>query len=171
MAVLDILKFPDPMLKGKARPITRIDDDIRQLARDMAQTMYSAPGVGLAAPQVGRPVRLIVVDVMSGQNGGDLRTLINPEIVRSEGETVFEEGCLSVPDVREEITRAGSVTVKALDLDGNEVSIEAEDLFAIVLQHEIDHLNGILFIDRLSKLKQGLIKKKLKKAQANADAL
>lgn len=168
MALLEIHTFPDPVLREEAKPVDRIDDEIRKLASEMAQTMYSAPGVGLAAPQVARSVRIIVIDLQSGEGGGELLTLINPEIIRAEGETRYEEGCLSVPDVREEVTRAKSVTVQALDLEGKEMTIDAEDFFAVVLQHEIDHLNGVLFIDHLSRLKQSMIKKRLKKAAEQA---
>lgn len=164
MALLEIMTYPEPVLRKKAEPIRDIDDDIRQLASDMVQTMYAAPGVGLAAPQVGRSVRLIVVDVKSGDGGGELHTLINPEIISRDGEILFEEGCLSVPEVREEVKRASAVTVLALDIEGKPITLQAEELLAVVLQHEIDHLNGVLFIDHLSRLKQGLVKKKMKKA-------
>jgi peptide deformylase len=170
MAILEIKEYPEPVLRKKAEPIDIIDEEIRQLARDMAVTMYAAPGIGLAAPQVGRSIRMIVVDLMSGEGGGELITVINPEIVRAEGEVVIEEGCLSVPDVREDVTRPGEVTVKGLDLDGKEIIVEADDLFAVCLQHEIDHLNGVLFIDHLGRMKQSLLKKKLRKAAAEKAA-
>jgi peptide deformylase len=169
MALLEIQIYPEPVLRQKAAPIAQIDDEIKTLASNMAQTMYAAPGVGLAAPQVGQSVRLIVVDIQSGEGGGELLTLINPKIVKADGEIRHEEGCLSVPDVREEVKRANAVTVEALDLDGKELTIEAEDFFAVVLQHEIDHLNGVLFIDHLSRLKQSMVKKRLKKAAAEKD--
>lgn len=165
MALLDVITYPDQVLREKAASIENIDEAIRKLASDMAQTMYAAPGIGLAAPQVGQSVQLITLDIQQGEKG-HLHTLINPEIVDSEGEIVYEEGCLSVPDIREEVTRANKVTVKALNLEGKPFSIEGEGLMAVVLQHEIDHLDGFLFIDKLSKLKQALIKKRLKKAKA-----
>lgn len=166
MALLEIKTYPDPVLRKKAATVDVIDDQIRQLARDMAHTMYAAPGIGLAAPQVGRSIRMVVIDLASGEGEGDLITLINPEIVSRQGETTSEEGCLSLPEIREEVLRASSVTVKALDLDGKEQVYQGEELFAICLQHEIDHLDGVLFMDHLSRLKQGLAKKKMKKAAA-----
>lgn len=165
MALLEIKTYPDPVLAKKAAPIDTIDEKIKTLASDMAQTMYAAPGIGLAAPQVGESVRMIVCDLQSEEYGKGLHVLINPEIVRKEGEVVWEEGCLSVPEIREEVKRAQSVTVQALNLDGERISLEAEDLFAVCLQHEIDHLDGVLFVDHLSRLKRSLIKKKLKKAE------
>jgi peptide deformylase len=168
MALLEIRTYPDEVLRKKAEPVEKVTAEIRELAQNMAQTMYAAPGIGLAAPQIGESVRMIVIDILGGEEGGELHTLLNPEIVESTGESIGEEGCLSVPDVREEITRAQYVTVKAHDLDGNTVTLRAEDMLAVCLQHEIDHLNGVLFIDHLSRLKQTLLKKKLKKAAKEA---
>lgn len=168
MALLEINTYPDEVLRKKALSIEKIDERIIKLAGDMAQTMYAAPGVGLAAPQVGQSVRMITIDTQQGEIG-HLYTLINPEIIGAEGEILYEEGCLSVPDIREEVTRAEKVVVRALDLEGNPFTIEGEELMAVVLQHEIDHLNGVLFIDKLSKLKQGMIKRKLRKAKAEQD--
>jgi peptide deformylase len=163
MAALEILHFPNPILKQKSRPIQKIDPAIRQLAQDMAETMYSAPGVGLAAPQVGHPLRLAVIDVTPHDQPKNLLVLINPEIVATEGECTWEEGCLSVPDYSEEVKRCEKVVVRYRDLEGKEAEITGEGLLAIALQHEIDHLDGILFIDRLSLLKRRLIKKKFQK--------
>ena len=168
MAVREILLIGDPILARKAEPVASVDEEIVRLARDMVETVHAAPGVGLAAPQVGVGKRLIVVDMSVGENKDDLIVLINPEIVSKEGEAVGEEGCLSVPDIRENVTRPYKVVVRALDLEGRPVEIEGEDLLARALCHEIDHLDGILFVERLSALKRALIKKKLKKNAAPA---
>jgi len=163
MAVLEILKFPDPKLKKKSLPVEKIDDNLCQLVRDMAETMYSAPGVGLAAPQVGQRIRLVVIDVTPANQPKNLLVLVNPEIVSTEGECTWEEGCLSVPDYSEEIKRKEKVTVRCQDLEGKTVEVTGEGLLAIALQHEIDHLNGVLFLDYLSSLKRALYKRKQKK--------
>ncbi len=166
MALLEIITYPDAELKKIAKPIDEITDQIVELAHNMAQTMYGAPGVGLAGPQVGKSLRIIVLDLQSEEDGSKLFTLLNPEIIEKEGEVTWEEGCLSLPDVREDIARFRRIKLRALDLEGKEITMEAEDLLAVVLQHEIDHLDGILFIDHLSRLKQALLKKKLKKEAA-----
>jgi len=158
-----ILTFPDPVLKQKAAPITVITDEVRQLARDMAETMYDAPGVGLAAPQVGVLQRLIVIDVAAKDEAPQLITVINPVIVQGEGEVYEEEGCLSVPDFSANVRRYETVVVKGLSLDGQERVWQADGLLAIAFQHEIDHLEGTLFVDRLSPLKRELFIKKAKK--------
>lgn len=158
-----ILTFPDPVLKKKAVPVTIINDDIRQLAKDMAETMYDAPGVGLAAPQIGVPQRVIVIDVAGKDEAPQLITAINPIIVHGEGEVYEEEGCLSVPNFSANVKRHEKVVVKGLSLDGQERVWQADGLLAIAFQHEIDHLEGILFVDRLSPLKRELFLKKLKK--------
>ncbi len=163
MAVLEICTFPNPVLKQKSRPIQKIDPKILQLVQDMAETMYSAPGVGLAAPQVGHSLRLAVIDVTPADGPKDLLVLINPEIVAAEGECTWDEGCLSVPDCNEEVKRSKKVVVRYQNLQGENAEITGEELLAIALQHEIDHLEGILFIDRLSPLKRRLIKKKFQK--------
>jgi len=163
MAVLKICTFPDPVLKQKSRPIQTIDPKVLQLVQDMAETMYSAPGVGLAAPQVGHSLRLAVIDVTPADQPKNLLVLLNPEIVASEGECAWDEGCLSVPDCNEEVKRSKKVVVRYQNLQGETAEITGEELLAIALQHEIDHLDGILFIDRLSPLKKRLIKKKLQK--------
>jgi len=163
MAVLEILKFPDPKLKKKSLTVEKINDKLRRLVEDMAETMYSAPGVGLAAPQVGHLLRLAVIDVTPANQPKNLLVLINPEIVATEGECTWEEGCLSVPDYSEEIKRKEKVVVRCQNLEGDTMEITAEGLLAIALQHEIDHLNGVLFLDYLSSLKRALYKRKQKK--------
>ncbi|MDR1708814.1 MAG: peptide deformylase [Candidatus Accumulibacter sp.] len=161
MSLLPILRFPDPRLKKQAAPVRAIDADLRRLAGDMAETMYEAPGIGLAAPQVDVLKRLIVVDVSEARDG--LLTLVNPEIVESEGVQVCEEGCLSVPGIYDKVERAENVTVRYLDLDGKEQTIEADGLLSVCLQHEIEHLDGKMFVDHLSRLKQARIRAKLAK--------
>ena len=161
MALLNILRFPDPRLRNKATPITKVTDKIRQLADDMLETMYEAPGVGLAAIQVNVKKRLIVIDI--SEDKSQPLVLINPEVISSEGEREHEEGCLSVPEAYEMVTRADKVRVKALDRDGKEIEFDADDLLATCVQHEIDHLEGKLFVDYLSNLKRQRIKKRLEK--------
>jgi len=166
MAVREILIIGNPILSRKADPVGRIDEGIVRLAEDMVETMHAAPGVGLAAPQVGVSKRLIVVDLSVGQNKDQLIVLANPEIVSKEGEAVCEEGCLSVPEIRENVTRPYRVVVRGRDLQGREIEVEGEDLLARALCHEVDHIDGILFVDKLSPLKRTLVKKKLKKSAA-----
>ena len=163
MAILEILKYPDPRLSKIARPVENITDDIVQLINDMLETMYAAPGVGLAANQVGALYRIVVLDVDHENPQKKVYKLINPSIVRSEGEILWEEGCLSVVDFTAEVRRAARVEVAALDDHGKETKIEAEGLLAVALQHEIDHLDGKLFIDRISRLKRDLYTRKRKK--------
>jgi peptide deformylase len=164
MAILEILQYPHPILKKKTQPIQKIDPTIRRLIQDMAETMYAAPGVGLAAPQVGHPLRLAVLDITPANQAKNLVVLINPEIVVTEGECLWEEGCLSVPDYSEEVKRKKKVVVRCQNLAGENLEVVGDNnLLSIALQHEIDHLDGILFIDRLSKLKRDLFKKKLQK--------
>ncbi len=158
-----ILTFPDPVLKQKALPVTIITDELRHLARDMAETMYDAPGVGLAAPQIGVLQRLIVIDVAAKGEPPHLITAINPTIIQTEGEVFEEEGCLSVPNFSANVKRHERVVVKGLSLDGQERVWQADGLLAIAFQHEIDHLEGTLFVDRLSPLKRELFLKKAKK--------
>jgi peptide deformylase len=164
--VRDIVIWPDPILKKPAAPVARVDDDVRRLLDDMAETMYAADGVGLAAPQLGVSKRLVVIDTSPRQEGQKLLHLVNPEIVKTEGETTYTEGCLSVPGEAEEVERAAKVWVRALDRDGKAIEIEGEGLLGIALQHEIDHLDGILFVDHLSSLKRDLIRKRMKKLKA-----
>ena len=167
MALLPILRYPDPRLHLKAKPVERVDDEIRRLVDDMAETMYEAPGIGLAAIQVNVQKRVIVVDV--SEDKSSLMALINPVIVERRGEQTCEEGCLSVPGIYEKVTRAEEVTVEALDRDGKPFRIEADDLLAVCIQHEIDHLDGKVFVEYLSSLKLNRIKTKLaKKARITA---
>ena len=162
MAVLDILRYPDSRLHTVAKPVDVVDDAVRRLVADMAETMYEAPGIGLAATQVNVHRRIIVIDVSDARD--DLKVFINPEIVASSEESkVYEEGCLSVPGIYDEVERPDRVTVKALDPDGNEFVTDADGVLAVCLQHEIDHLNGKVFVQYLSRLKQSRIKSKLSK--------
>lgn len=158
-----ILTYPNPLLKKKSAPVTIITDEIKSLVKDMAETMYDAPGVGLAAPQVGINQRVIVIDVSGKDEAPDLIVAINPIIIHAEGEAYEEEGCLSVPKYAANVRRHASVVVKGLDIDGKEKTWHADDLLAIAFQHEIDHLDGILFIDHLSPLKRDLFQKKMRK--------
>lgn len=161
MALLNILKYPDPKLHMVSEPVAVVDDEIRQLVDDMTETMYEAPGIGLAAPQVDVRKRLIVVDITEERQG--LRAFINPEIIKSSGTEETEEGCLSVPGVYAPVQRAEKITVRALDRDGQVFELDADGMLAVCIQHEIDHLDGKVFVDYLSKLKQERIRKKMKK--------
>lgn len=161
MTLLTIHTYPDTCLRKRAKMVTRFDDDLARLTQDMAETMYDAPGVGLAAPQLDINQRVVVIDVSEDKN--DLRVLINPQISRMEGEQEYEEGCLSIPGEFGIVRRAAQISVQAQDLNGDQFEFEAEGLLSICVQHEIDHLNGILFIDHLSRLKRDRIKKRLKK--------
>lgn len=161
MAALTILNYPDPRLHKVAKPILEVDDEIRQLIDDMAETMYAAPGIGLAATQVNQHIQLIVIDTSKEQN--DLLVLVNPNIVAKSGLQDHEEGCLSVPGVYETVTRAENVTVEALDRNGKKFKLNADGLLAICIQHEIDHLLGKVFVEYLSPLKRNRIKTKLLK--------
>lgn len=161
MAQLPILEYPDPRLRIRAKPVTEFDAELRQLAADLLETMYAAPGIGLAATQVDVHKRILVVDVSEERN--EPLCLVNPEIVRAEGQVSYEEGCLSVPDVFESVDRAEQIEVSALDENGERIEIEAEGLLAICIQHEMDHLDGKLFVDYLSVLKRDRLKKKTRK--------
>lgn len=163
MALLKIRKFPDTVLKQPAEPIANIDAHLNSLLDSMAQTMYAAPGVGLAAPQVGESLRAVVLDTEHEDPGKHLLKLINPQIVEAEGKITWEEGCLSVVDYSAEVERAARVLVRAWTPEEKEIEIEAEDLLAVALQHEIDHLEGKLFIDRISRIKREFYRRKLKK--------
>jgi peptide deformylase len=165
MSLRDVLKFPDPRLREISKPIVEIDDAVRELARDMCEVMYDEPGIGLAAPQVGVPLRLIVVDTEWNQEDAERNPLIlvNPEITSREGTITWTEGCLSVPDFEADVERSERVRLVAQDLEGEEVVIDAEDLPAVCFQHELDHLDGVLFIDRISRLKRSFYVKKRKK--------
>jgi peptide deformylase len=161
MALLPILRYPDPRLHKKAAPVERVDETIRKLIADMAETMYEAPGIGLAATQVDVHKRVIVIDV--SEDKSKLLAFVNPEILERAGEQVCEEGCLSVPGIYEKVTRSERVKVRALDVRGEPFTLEAEGLLAVCVQHEIDHLDGKVFVEHLSQLKQGRIKAKLAK--------
>jgi len=163
MALLRIRKFPDEVLKRPARPVENINGDLNLLIDSLAQTMYAAPGVGLAAPQVGESKRIVVLDTDHEEPGKHLLKLINPRVVEAEGKIIWEEGCLSVIDYSAEVERAAKVLVRAWTPEQQEIEIEAEELLAVALQHEIDHLDGKLFIDRISRIKRELYRRKLKK--------
>ena len=163
MATLEILHYPDPRLRQKAEPVAEVTQEIRQLVEDMAETMYAAPGVGLAAPQVGESLRLFIVDIAGEGEPSDLHVFINPEIVQTEGKQLWREGCLSFPEVAEDIERAAEVTVKALDENGQPFELSAEGLLAVAIQHENDHLDGVLLLDRLGLLKRRIIHRKMLK--------
>ncbi len=160
--------YPDSILRQKCEPIVRVDDDIVLLARQMRATMITEQGVGLAAPQVGKRLRLFVADVSDKQN--QPLVIINPVIRHTEGEITFQEGCLSVPDVRASVNRARAITVSGLSLAEEEITINAEDFLAVCIQHEIDHLDGILFFDHITMLKRGRLLQKYKKERAQADS-
>lgn len=168
MALLNILNYPDPRLHRIATPVEKVDDNIRQLVRDMAETMYAAPGIGLAATQVDVHKRVIVIDI--SEDKSDLRVFINPRILESSGTQEYEEGCLSVPGVYETVERAERIRVEALDAEGKTFTLEAEGLLAVCIQHEMDHLLGKVFVEYLSPLKQNRIKTKLKKRQRELTA-
>jgi peptide deformylase len=163
MAIRKILHYPDPRLRRKALPVDTVDDEIRTLIDDLAETMYQAPGIGLAAPQIDVSKRVLILDISEARN--ELRVFVNPKLLTQEGEQTMEEGCLSVPGVYDEVTRAEKVTVRALDRDGKPFELEADGLLAACVQHEIDHLDGKLFVDYLSRLKQRRTRKKLEKQQ------
>ncbi len=161
MALLDILIYPDPRLRQRAAPVQRVDDEIRRLVDDMAETVYHAPGIGLAAVQVNVPKRVVVIDISDDQTA--LQVFINPEIIERHGTHEMEEGCLSVPGVFAPVSRAESITVRALDRDGTPFELRADGLLAVCIQHEIDHLDGKVFVDYLSRLKQDRVRKRLQK--------
>ena len=164
MSILEVLTYPDRFLGQPTKAVENIDGKIQKIIDNMAETMYNAPGAGLAAIQVGLNKSIIVFDSLPGETEKSLHVLLNPEIFESDGEIISEdEGCLSVPDFRADVKRSASVLVKAIDREGNPLQIKAEGYLAIVLQHEIDHLNGILFIDRISSLKRELYKRRIKK--------
>lgn len=167
--IYPIVKFPDPILQKPAEPVTVFDAKLRQLVDDMFASMYDAQGIGLAAPQIGISQRLTVIDVSFQKNPEDKIVLINPEIVEKSGKQVEEEGCLSLPEIRDRVVRAAQVKVRAQDADGKPVEVEGTELLARALQHEIDHLDGILFIFRLSRLKRDLQLRKIRKLQKAGD--
>lgn len=163
MGVLKILEFPDPRLRIKAAPVPAVTDDIRQLAADMLETMYAAPGIGLAATQVDRHIRMVVLDV--SENRDQPQVLINPQILSRDGQETSDEGCLSVPGVTEGVERAASIRVRALDTDGQSREFSADGLLGVCIQHELDHLEGKLFVDYLSELKRQRLKKRAVKVR------
>jgi len=163
MAVLEILEFPDPRLRTVAEPVDAVDDDLRGLIDSMLETMYDASGIGLAATQVNKGIRVVVMDL--SEDRSDARVFINPEIISREGSQKCEEGCLSVPGVYAEVKRAERVRVRALDGEGQPFELDAEGLLAVCIQHEIDHLDGKVFVDYLSPLKRRMVEKRLRKQQ------
>jgi len=171
MAVREILVYPDPRLREKAEPVAQVDDSIRALVEDMAETMYAAPGVGLAANQIGVLKRVFVIDIADDEEPSNLMVFINPEIIDTTGTQTYQEGCLSFPGGSEEIKRAERVRVKALDINGKPFELDAEGLLAVAIQHENDHLNGVLMIDKLGPIKRRRLGQKIKKArETQADA-
>lgn len=171
MTIRPILTAPNPILRQKSRPVEVVDDAVRTLMDDMLETMYAAPGIGLAAIQIGEPLRVIVMDLAGSDEEPEPRYFINPVIVNPSGETKpYEEGCLSVPDFSDEVERPARCKVEYLDYSGAPQTLEAEGLLAVCIQHEMDHLEGVLFIDRLSRLKRDRVLKRLKKEQRLAAA-
>ena len=166
MAIRDILHYPDPRLRNRAEAVARVDDEVRQLVDDMLETMYAAPGIGLAAIQVNVPKRVVTIDI--SEHGDQPLCLVNPEILELAGSVETEEGCLSVPGIYEVVQRAEWIRARALDRDGRDFEFEAEGLLAVCVQHEIDHLDGRLFVDHLSQLKRQRIRKKAHKQQRQA---
>lgn len=168
MAIRTILHYPDPRLREPTAPVEAVTAETRQLVEDMAETMYAAPGVGLAAPQIGVALRIFVVDIAADDEPSDLRVFINPKITRREGSQSFREGCLSFPDVAEEIERAAEVDLQALDLEGRPFALHADGLLAVAVQHEHDHLDGVLMIDHVGLLKRRIIHREMTKRDSSA---
>jgi peptide deformylase len=165
----EVVKFPDPVLAKPGAPVTVFDDNLRQLVKEMFESMYAAQGIGLAAPQISISQRITVIDTSFRKNPKDKLVLINPEVVETSGKQTEEEGCLSLPDIREKVQRAAKVKVKAQNEHGEWFEVDGEELLARALLHEIDHLNGILFIDRISRLKRELVLRKIKKLQKTGE--
>ncbi|WP_315925892.1 peptide deformylase [Mesorhizobium sp. SP-1A] len=164
MSIKPLIILPDPVLRQVSKPVERVDDALRKLADDMLETMYDAPGIGLAAIQIGEPIRLLVIDLAKEGEEPAPHVFVNPEILESSGQrSTYEEGCLSIPDYYAEVERPASVRARYLDRSGKEQEIKAEGLMATCLQHEIDHLNGVLFIDHISKLKRDMVMRKFRK--------
>ncbi len=163
MAIRTILHYPDPRLRQKAQPVTQVTPDIEKLIDDMAETMYAAPGVGLAATQIGEAHRIFIVDIAAEDEPSNLMVFINPEIVTTDGSQTGAEGCLSFPGVTEDIKRAANVSVRAMDRTGKQFELEADGLLAVAVQHELDHLDGTLMIDRVGMLKKRIIQRKMQK--------
>lgn len=162
LTIMEIMTYGCPVLKEKAEPVTDITDEVVRLAHNMVFTMHAAPGIGLAAPQVNHSLKLITIDLSVGEKREQLIVLMNPELLEQEGEAFIEEGCLSVPEINEKVSRPERVVVRGMTLDGNDITLDARDLLARVFCHEIDHLEGKLFVEHLSPLKQRLIKQKFK---------
>jgi peptide deformylase len=169
LRIHEVVKYPDPVLAKVCAPVTVFDHALRNLVAEMFESMYAAQGIGLAAPQINIPQRLTVIDVSFKKDPGDKLVLINPEVLKTEGKQVEEEGCLSLPDIREKVQRAARVKVKAQNEYGEWFEVEGEELLARALLHEIDHLNGVLFIDRISRLKRELALRKIRKLQKNGE--
>ncbi len=167
--IREIVKYPDPVLQRPTEKIAEFDEELRTLAADMFESMYKAQGIGLAAPQIGLSKRITVIDLSNQQNPDDKIVLVNPQIVHREGKQYEEEGCLSLPDIRDKVSRAAKVRVQAQDLDGNAIELEGTELLARAFQHEIDHLDGILFPWRLSALKRDLILRRIRKLQKTGE--
>ena len=165
----EVVKYPDPVLAKKGEPVTEFNPALKTLVNEMFESMYAAHGIGLAAPQIAISKRITVIDVSFGKNEEEKIALINPEIVHMEGKQVEEEGCLSLPDIREKVQRAERVRVKAQNVDGDWFEVEGDELLARALQHEIDHLDGVLFIDRISRLKRELVLRKIRKMHKNGE--
>ena len=165
----EIVKYPDPILSKRGEPVTVFDANLKTLVEEMFESMYAAQGIGLAAPQIGISQRLTVIDISFKKNPEEKIVLINPEVIEKKGKQYEEEGCLSLPEIREKVNRAAWVKVRAQDVEGNWFVIEGEELLARALQHEIDHLDGVLFIDHLSRLKRDLVKRQIKKMQKNGE--
>ncbi len=166
MPLLEILTYPNPILRKKTTPVTEFGDELKALVKSMAESMYDAPGVGLAAPQVGASIRLVIIDTSPKEEENKLIVLANPEIYEKEGSVEEEEGCLSLPELNAKVTRAVHIKVKAQNIEGEPIEFEATDWFARVVQHEVDHLDGVLFLDKISVLKRAMYKKKRKKQLA-----
>jgi len=167
--IYPIVKYPESVLLKKAEPVTEFNADLKKLADDMFESMYAAEGIGLAAPQIGISKRMYVVDLSVGKNPEERLVLINPEIIEKEGKQTEEEGCLSLPDIRDKVNRHYRVKMRAQDVDGTWFEVEGEELLSRAFQHELDHLDGILFIDRLSRLKRDLILRRIRKLQKTGD--
>lgn len=167
--IYPIVKYPEPVLQKKAEPVTEFNADLKKLVDDMFESMYAAEGIGLAAPQIGISKRMYVVDLSVGKNPEERLVLINPEIIEKEGKQTEEEGCLSLPDIRDKVNRHFRVRMRAQDVDGKWFEIDGEELLSRAFQHELDHLDGILFIDRLSRLKKDLILRRIRKLIRNGE--
>jgi peptide deformylase len=169
LKIHEVVKYPDPVLARPGTPVTVFDEGLRKLVREMFESMYAAQGIGLAAPQIAISQRIAVIDVSFKKDPKDKLVLINPEVIEREGKQVEEEGCLSLPDIREKVSRAARVKVKAQNEHGEWFEVEGDELLARALLHEIDHLDGVLFIDRISRLKRELVLRKIKKMQKNGE--